>query len=51
MSLVVPYDINAMRPNTGAAWRGHLVRFWVGLEDTRDLIADLQASLAANLPG
>jgi cysteine-S-conjugate beta-lyase len=51
MSLVVPYDIKAMRPNTGAAWRGHLVRFWVGLEDTRDLIADLQASLAANLPG
>lgn len=42
-SLVVPYRIQAMRRN----WkdRGVLVRFNIGLEDTDDLIADLEQAL------
>ena len=38
MSLVVPYDLTAMRPNRGR--RGTLVRFSLGLEGVDDLIAD-----------
>ncbi len=45
MSLVVPYDLTAMRKQP--AWRGTLVRFSLGLEDPADLIADLQQALAA----
>ena len=44
MSLVVPYDLAAMRRQP--AWRGTLVRFSLGLEDPADLIADLQQALA-----
>lgn len=43
-SLAVPYRIATMRSN----WphQGQLVRLNIGLEDTRDLIADLEQSLA-----
>ncbi len=45
VSLVVPYDVPAMRAN----WphKGVLVRFSVGLEAAADLQADLAAALAA----
>lgn len=43
VSLVVPYDLRSMRPEP--AWPGSLVRFSVGLEDTADLIADLEQAL------
>jgi cystathionine beta-lyase len=51
MSLVVPYDLAAMRP----AWpahlaRGTLVRFSVGLEAVADLQQDLAQALALTLP-
>jgi cystathionine beta-lyase len=39
-SLVMPYRIQAMRRNWPDA--GILVRFNIGLEDTDDLIADLE---------
>ena len=44
-SLVMPYRIQAIRRN----WQdgGTLVRFNVGLEDTADLIADIERALAA----
>ena len=43
-SLAVPYRIATMRSN----WphQGQLVRLNIGLEDTRDLIADLEQSIA-----
>ncbi len=43
-SLVMPYRIQAMRRN----WQdgGTLVRFNIGLEDTADLIADIERALA-----
>jgi cystathionine beta-lyase len=43
-SLVMPYRVQAMRRN----WQdgGVLVRFNIGLEDTDDLIADLEQALA-----
>ena len=46
-SLAVPYRIAQMRRN----WRdaGQLVRFNVGLEDVRDLIADLEQALTLTL--
>ena len=44
-SLVVPYDLKAMRP--GGPLRGHLVRFSIGLESVTDLRADLEQALAA----
>ena len=42
-SLVMPYDMQRSRPN----WphRGQLVRLYVGLEDTDDLITDLEQAL------
>ncbi|HMO46065.1 MAG TPA: PLP-dependent transferase [Rubrivivax sp.] len=43
LSLAVPYDLEAIRP--GTAWRGTLVRFSLGLEDVRDLQADLEQAL------
>jgi cysteine-S-conjugate beta-lyase len=48
ISLVVPYDISAMRDATVAHWpyRGILVRLNIGLEDVRDLQADLAQALA-----
>ena len=45
MSLVVPYDLMAMRGRS--SWRGTLVRFSVGLEEVADLIADSERALAA----
>jgi len=45
VSLVVPYDIASMR-TAGTAWRGHLVRFSIGLEAVADLQADLAQALA-----
>lgn len=51
VSLVVPYELRAMRP----AWpaqlaQGTLVRFSVGLEAVADLRRDLEQALAAALP-
>ncbi len=43
-SLAVPYRIAQLRREWHAA--GQLVRFNIGLEDTRDLIADLEQALA-----
>jgi cystathionine beta-lyase len=43
-SLAVPYDIASMR-TLGPAWRGHLVRFSIGLEAVEDLQADLRQSM------
>jgi cystathionine beta-lyase len=45
VSLVVPYDLSAMRP--GAGRRGTLVRFSIGLEGVDDLIEDLRQALQA----
>ena len=45
MSLAVPYDLAQIRPGTGR--RGTLVRFSLGLEDVRDLQADLAQALQA----
>jgi cysteine-S-conjugate beta-lyase len=49
MSLVVPYDIPAMRSAQLGTWthKGVLVRFSVGLEDVGDLEADLEQAMAA----
>jgi cysteine-S-conjugate beta-lyase len=44
VSLVVPYDIQAMRGDA-ARWSGHLVRFSIGLEAPNDLIDDLDQAL------
>lgn len=43
-SLCVPYPVSRMRDH----WKGkgELVRFYVGLEDPRDLIADIEQALA-----
>ena len=48
LSLVVPYDIASMRDATVAHWpyRGTLVRFNIGLEDVRDLRADMEQAMA-----
>jgi cystathionine beta-lyase len=45
VSLVVPYDLNAMRADRSAL-PGHLVRFSIGLESVADLQADLAQALA-----
>jgi cysteine-S-conjugate beta-lyase len=52
LSLVVPYDIPSMRDATVAHWpyRGTLVRFNIGLEDVRDLQADMAQALAVLQP-
>src|SRR4051812_16204931 len=49
VSLVVPYDIPAMRSASLGTWkhRGVLVRFSLGLEDPQDLQADVAQALAA----
>jgi cystathionine beta-lyase len=48
-SLVVPYDLAAMRP--GSSLRGHLVRFSIGLEEEVALRADLAQALRAGFGG
>ncbi len=45
VSLVVPYDLSSMRKHP--AWRGTLVRFSIGLEAVKDLMADSLQALAA----
>ena len=45
VSLVVPYDLAMLRP--GAAARGTLLRFSLGLEAVEDLVADSEQALAA----
>ena len=45
VSLVVPYDLDAMRADRSAL-PGHLVRFSVGLEAVTDLQADLAQAVA-----
>jgi cystathionine beta-lyase len=45
MSLVVPYDLDAMRPEGRRLPPGHLVRFSIGLEDVADLQADLAQAM------
>jgi cystathionine beta-lyase len=47
VSLVVPYDVRAMRPPGRWAHRGTLVRFSIGLEETAALQADLEQALRA----
>jgi cystathionine beta-lyase len=47
VSLVVPYDIAAMRPKE--PWRGILVRLCIGLEAADDLIADLDQAMRSAL--
>ncbi len=50
VSLVVPYDVAAMRAGTArgsAQLRGHLVRFSLGLEAVADLQADIEQALRA----
>jgi len=44
VSLVVPYALNQMR--AGYSYKGSLVRFYIGLEEQQDLIADLQQALS-----
>ena len=52
VSLVVPYDIGAMRQSWPAHLRpGTLVRFSMGLEAAQDLKQDLQQALTEALPG
>ena len=48
VSLCVPYDIKAMRDH----WQhqGRLVRFYIGLEDVQDLIADIEQALVGLQP-
>lgn len=45
-SLVVPYDLRAMRP--AGPLKGHLVRFSIGLEEPAALRADLEQALKAS---
>jgi cystathionine beta-lyase len=50
VSLVVPYDVAAMRAGTArgsAQLRGYLVRFSLGLEAVADLQADIEQALRA----
>lgn len=53
-SLAVPYHVETMRPAgtwPPAGWEnaGELVRLYIGLEDTRDLIADLKQAMDTHL--
>lgn len=53
-SLAVPYHVPTMRPAgtwPPAGWQdtGELVRLYIGLEDTRDLIADLRQAMETQL--
>ena len=50
VSLVVPYNLGAMRPKWPAQVKsGTIVRFSIGLEDEADLRADIAQALAATL--
>jgi len=44
-SLCVPYPVRSMRSNWSG--KGELVRFYIGLEDPADLIADIEQAFAA----
>jgi len=46
-SLVIPFDCTDVRTATGWAPGGPTVRFHIGLEDTDDLIGDLERGFAA----
>ena len=46
VSLVVPYDLKALRTSAPHLHAGSLVRFSVGLEDVGDLVADSAQALA-----
>lgn len=53
-SLAVPYHVETMRPAgtwPPAGWEnaGELVRLYIGLEDSRDLIADLKQAMEKHL--
>jgi cystathionine beta-lyase len=48
VSLAVPYDAKAIRERA-SPYRGTLVRFCIGLEDTGDLIDDATQALASSL--
>lgn len=49
LSLALPYNVRSMRTATSWPYDGVLVRFFVGLEDERDLRADVEQSLDAHL--
>ncbi len=49
MSLVVPYDLAAMRGPGRGGLRGHLVRFSIGFEAVADLQADIAQAMAVAL--
>jgi len=48
VSLAIPYLRNQM--HAGYAYQGSLVRFYIGLEDTQDLIADLEQAFLTLTP-
>ena len=49
VSLVVPYDLGAMRGAARGGLHGHLVRFSMGFEAVADLQADIAQAMAAAL--
>ncbi|BBO59964.1 cystathionine beta-lyase [Mycoavidus sp. B2-EB] len=51
LSLALPYDVAPLRTVTRWPHRGGLVRFFIGLEDERDLRADLERSMSTHLLG
>ena len=51
VSLVVPYDLPPARLAAAGVARGTVVRFSIGLEETRDLIADCEQALPALAAG
>lgn len=52
VSLVMPYELGSMREGaTPQLQPGHIVRFCIGLEDVRDLQADLARALAQAFAG
>lgn len=44
-SLVMPYDVKKMRKDHAHLSDGYLVRFCIGLEDSHDLMADIEQAL------
>jgi cystathionine beta-lyase len=51
VSLVVPYDLAAMRMGGASGERGTVVRFSIGLEAVDDLIEDCRQALPALADG